>query len=703
MTGPEHQSKPLEPLRPSHIFFGQIGLSAVVLAMPVYDALAASPHFFTANRLSGSDIYWLIAVVSVGIPVAPAVLSLVVRRWTLAPHLTMIFLYAGLYLFLLMNALASLPAATMFIAGIAAAACLTWLYTKHRMAPLAAAILAPGALLFPWRFASDPDIAAAISPPPMVSPDYGIHFASDQPDLPPIVFVVFDELPLLDLLDAEGNIHAGNFPNFAAFASQSTWYENATTVAAETKVAVPAILDGEWPGDHEVATYANHRNNLFALLRNHYTLNVYEATTHLTPPDITRAAVARRPPPQSVRVRRMLEDVVIVYLSLVLPERYSARLPGVGEQWGGFLGDATVGPTDSDAEHPEDTSKIDRRAESFRALVDSLESQPAKTLHYVHTLLPHRPAMYLPSGRRYAESPLHGFRRDGDTDVLLSDQTLALRLHQAHRVQMGFTDTLLGELLDELRRIDLYDKSLVIVCADHGVNYQHGQPIRHPAPENWANVAFVPLMIKYPHQQTAVRDDRLVQLIDILPTIMDVLGATADRDYPGRSLTGPESAPHEVVKMYHHSLDEPLVLSRNAALMLKEDAHERILNRFQPRDGRSNLFWYGDVAPLAGQSTAKVSGRLSDCSISEIEYENHRIRGVLDPGEYDARDLRVVVAANDSVVAAGPPYPESDRWYFDFLIPETDFDPNAQIEVFLVEKSSLPQAQRDVEVLTSSK
>jgi hypothetical protein len=52
---------------------------------------------------------------------------------------------------------------------------------------------------------------------------------------PPNVMIVFDEFPLMSLMDGNGGIDASRYPNFAQLASRSTWSRNATGVSGYTR------------------------------------------------------------------------------------------------------------------------------------------------------------------------------------------------------------------------------------------------------------------------------------------------------------------------------------------------------------------------------------------------------------------------------------------------------------------------------------
>ena len=68
----------------------------------------------------------------------------------------------------------------------------------------------------------------------------------------PVIVVIFDEFPTSSLLTRERQVDPARYPNFAALASTTTWYRNATTVHDYTFWAVPAILDGRRPTVEEL-------------------------------------------------------------------------------------------------------------------------------------------------------------------------------------------------------------------------------------------------------------------------------------------------------------------------------------------------------------------------------------------------------------------------------------------------------------------
>ncbi|MFP6582734.1 MAG: hypothetical protein VCD00_09280 [Candidatus Hydrogenedentota bacterium] len=185
------------------------------------------------------------------------------------------------------------------------------------------------------------------------------------------------------------------------------------------------------------------------------------------------------------------------------------------------------------------------------------------------------------------------------------------------------------------------------------MSFRVGEPVRWPTPVNFADLVFVPLLIKYPEQKEGVRDSRSVQTVDIFPTIMGVLGAQVDWPQDGQSLLDADNPLRTEVKVFHHSRDEALVYDSETSLRLKGEAHNWVVKIFSLDDPRSKLFFYGDALGVVGQTRRGLRSREVDCAFYDLESSVSRVWGKLDPGEHDATTLQVVVSINDVIAGSG--------------------------------------------------
>ncbi|MCX8063887.1 MAG: sulfatase [Candidatus Hydrogenedentes bacterium] len=96
-------------------------------------------------------------------------------------------------------------------------------------------------------------------------------------------------------------------------------------------------------------------------------------------------------------------------------------------------------------------------------------------------------------------------------------------------------DYYIGEFLNYLRNIGLYDKALIIITADHGESL--GEHNRYAHDDVYEHTIRVPLLIKFPDSKfKGTRVESKVILEDIVPTIVNYLNIPSSIDFDGVSL-----------------------------------------------------------------------------------------------------------------------------------------------------------------------
>lgn len=103
--------------------------------------------------------------------------------------------------------------------------------------------------------------------------------------------------------------------------------------------------------------------------------------------------------------------------------------------------------------------------------------------------------------------------------------------------EIAFMDSQIGRLLDELRKHEQLDSTLVIVVADHGESLGQHHEATH-AKLIYESTMHVPLMVSCPaiFSGPAVVDDVVVSIADIFPTVLDLLGLEPSKPLDGMSL-----------------------------------------------------------------------------------------------------------------------------------------------------------------------
>jgi arylsulfatase A-like enzyme len=109
------------------------------------------------------------------------------------------------------------------------------------------------------------------------------------------------------------------------------------------------------------------------------------------------------------------------------------------------------------------------------------------------------------------------------------------RIRAIYDSNVSYQDDLLRQLWEKLTEWGIADKTMLVVTADHGDEQWevgrvgHGGSLRE-------SLVHVPLLIHYPPLFPAVRVEEGAEVIDILPTLADVTGVTADEEWQGESL-----------------------------------------------------------------------------------------------------------------------------------------------------------------------
>jgi hypothetical protein len=576
-----------------------LALCSFAVAQPLLDVLGLQADFFVARHSTPLEVVGLV----LALLLLPPVLLWGLER---ATGLVSTWLEGALHgvLVALLVALTALPPLVRAelpapaALGLAAALALAagFAYARVRAFRSVATWLALAPLVFAAVFFSRHDVLNLVLRSADV--DLGV-IRVERPA--PIVIVIFDELPVTSLLDEKGGIDPVRYPNFARLARGSWWLRRASTIDLSTLQAVPAILSGLLPGERRrPATAAAHPRNLLRVLEPFYAMNVVEPMTllHGHAPEEGPAA-----PRGSLAL-----DVAVIYLHMILPDPLTARLPPIDVGWGAFARD-----------HMFWGQGMQGRSTIFRSFVASLEKQERPGFHLLHIQLPHLPWHYLPSGRAY--SPFGWFTPQGR---YLRDPSWALDAWQRHLLQVGFVDLLLGELLERLETIDLYEECLLVVTADHGISFWPGRRYRsledqdHPE-----DVLAVPLFIKLPNQRSGKVSWRNIESIDISPTIADVIGLELPWEMDGCSVLD-ESCPERPTKLaFRQQPERPGFNQRlefDPDVVLRPASLQRKLALFGSGSTPGALYRFGPFRRLVGR-------RVEDLGpIGEAQ-----VRAVLDP------------------------------------------------------------------------
>ena len=107
---------------------------------------------------------------------------------------------------------------------------------------------------------------------------------------------------------------------------------------------------------------------------------------------------------------------------------------------------------------------------------------------------------------------------------------------QPYDGEIAKSDELVGGLLDELRRLSVYDKAVVVFLSDHGEGLgEHGEDDHGILLYRWA--LHVPLLVKLPGGERAGSVvESPTALVDVFPTLTAMAGIAAPKDLAGKPL-----------------------------------------------------------------------------------------------------------------------------------------------------------------------
>ena len=377
---------------------------------------------------------------------------------------------------------------------------------------------------------------------------------------PPVVFLVLDEFPLASIINSDGQVNEERFPNFARLVHQSDWFRNASSNASLTEYAVPSLLTGAGPSTDLLPIASDYPDNLFTLLGSKYDVWEYQVFTDLCPEDICTEG---GPGGRRGGVIQALKDTTVVYRHLVLPESMRDDLPRIDQSWNEFIIDdgedlavsgfgAASEAGGSGVEEPDSDDKwhglgpegraATAQASVIEELTADLDADAESRLWFAHVALPHAPWTITPMGNELADST----SRSKYKDLTDEQKEWSARLsRQLHLLQAGATDQKLGELINRLEELSIWESALVVVAADHGTSFLPPDVGRSPTEGNAHAIFRVPMFVKQPGQtEGSVRDDNAITL-DLLPSIADLLSIDTEWPFDGHSLFDGSAYPDE--------------------------------------------------------------------------------------------------------------------------------------------------------------
>lgn len=145
------------------------------------------------------------------------------------------------------------------------------------------------------------------------------------------------------------------------------------------------------------------------------------------------------------------------------------------------------------------------------------------------------PGAHFQDGDLQHQRKLEAASIDFQTRAQHPDSLRHQEIQASYYAMIEFIDHEFGRLLDYLQAAGLRENTIVIYMSDHGEMLgDHGLLLK--GCRFYEGLARVPLLISWPGQIKAQRSDALVELLDIAPTLYELLGMEVPAWTQGRSL-----------------------------------------------------------------------------------------------------------------------------------------------------------------------
>ena len=309
--------------------------------------------------------------------------------------------------------------------------------------------------------------------------------AKEAPDLglsqsPNVFIIIFDELSYEALVENE-RVDQQSFPNFAALSADSVWFTRATTNFPDTNPSIETFVTGTLADTEESKT----ASTIFQRLGRNYEINLYEEKASLARRFGDQHSAFNRRGYVYARTHFPIETgkwALLEALRLLTPIR-------VWEYIGYVPNDYTP--------------------ELNRLLDDVSASKDSGYLYYWHTMVPHFPYVFNADGTRHKATNASFLDPSADPAAVFVN----------YRKQVQFVDKILGDFVQKLKTENLYDTSVIVITADHGLG---AGPL--------TSRLHVPMIIRAPGLEPRWTDIEY-QHVDFVPTLLEVLNIPLEPDH----------------------------------------------------------------------------------------------------------------------------------------------------------------------------
>ena len=123
---------------------------------------------------------------------------------------------------------------------------------------------------------------------------------------------------------------------------------------------------------------------------------------------------------------------------------------------------------------------------------------------------------------------------------------IAKKLIHGYYASVSYVDAQIGRLLNELDTLNLRENTVIILVGDHGWSLmEHGLWVKH---SNFEVALQVPLIVNAPGIQKNKRTNSIAELVDIYPSICDLINVPKPKHLEGESFVNALHNPSKIFK-----------------------------------------------------------------------------------------------------------------------------------------------------------
>ena len=153
-------------------------------------------------------------------------------------------------------------------------------------------------------------------------------------------------------------------------------------------------------------------------------------------------------------------------------------------------------------------------------------------MHYMDVHIPYYPPKRLRKISYYKTGGLNKIIVRNPPKV---SQDILQNIINLYKGEIRLMDEELGIFIKELKKLNIFNKSLFIITADHGDEFKEHGDFSH-LPKLYDELIHVPLIIAGPIVPNNIKINNIVSTIDIAPTILDYLNMVKNEEFMGKSL-----------------------------------------------------------------------------------------------------------------------------------------------------------------------